>query len=194
MVQGLSIGLRMVRCTIWYCLCTRPVDCSGQSTPTSTLRGLHLGEDEWGKEGLLTQNVGGAVGCKLVDDSFIPETRLEFETIQETIAEQTTNIREDGKNNNRPPRPPVERQALRQTIVKSQERAFHRPRTREEDIRKAPLGFRILSCYLFPIRRFRLVEILDALEDPGVVSFGAFKDVGCEEEDEGEDDEVVVNF
>ncbi len=129
----------------------------------------------------------------MVDDSFIPEPP-EFETIQETICEKTTNVREDGKNNNCPPRPPEERQALRQTIVKSQERAFHRPGTREEDIRKAPLGFRILSSYLFPIGRFRLMVILDALEDPGVVGFGAFKDVGCEKEDEGEDDEVVVDF
>lgn len=32
------------------------------------------------------------------------------------------------------------------------------------------------------------MEILNALEDPGVVTFGAFKDVGCEKEDEGEDD------
>ena len=38
------------------------------------------------------------------------------------------------------------------------------------------------------------MEILDALEDPGVVSFDAFKDVGYEKADEGEDDEVVVNF
>ena len=153
-----------------------------------------FGKDEWGKERSLTQNVGAAVGCKLVDDSFIPKTRLEFESIQETIGKQTTNIREDCKNNNRPPRPPVERQALRQTIVKCQERAFHRPGSREENIRKAPLGFRILSCYFFPIGRFRVVEILDALKDPGIVAFGAFKDVGCEKEDEGEDDEVVVDF
>ena len=143
---------------------------------------------------MLTENVRGAVRCKLVDDSFVPETRLELETIQETIGEQTTNIREDGKNNNRPPRPAIEWQALRQTIVKSQEGAFHRPGTREEDIRKTPLGFRILSCYLFPIRRFRFVVILDALEDPGVVSFSAFKNVGCEKENKGEDDEIVVDF
>ena len=39
-----------------------------------------------------------------------------------------------------------------------------------------------------------MVEILDALEDPGIMNFGAFKDVGCEKEDEGEDDEVVVDF
>ncbi len=151
-------------------------------------------KDDWRKERSLTQNVRGEVRCKLVDDSFIPETRLEFETIQETIGEQTTNIREDGKNNNRPPRFPKEWQALRQTIVKSQERAFHRPGTREEEIGKAPLRFRISSCYMFPIRRFRLVEILDALEDPGVVDFDAFKDVGCEKTYEGEDDEIVVDF
>ena len=39
-----------------------------------------------------------------------------------------------------------------------------------------------------------MVEILNALEDPGIVNFGTFKDVGCEKEDEGEDDEVVVDF
>ena len=36
--------------------------------------------------------------------------------------------------------------------------------------------------------------ILDALEDPSVVNLDAFKDVGREKEDEGEDDEVVVDF
>ena len=38
------------------------------------------------------------------------------------------------------------------------------------------------------------METLHALEDPSVVDLTAFEDVGCEEAEEGEDDEVVVDF
>lgn len=38
------------------------------------------------------------------------------------------------------------------------------------------------------------MERLHALKDPRVVDLGAFEDVGCEEAEKGEDDEVVVDF
>ena len=38
------------------------------------------------------------------------------------------------------------------------------------------------------------MERLHALKDPGVVGLGAFENVGCEQAEEGEDNEVVVDF
>lgn len=130
----------------------------------------------------------------MVDDSLIPKIRLELKPIQETIREQSPDIREDSKHNNPPPRPPIKRQAPRQTVIESQKGPLHRPSTGKENIRKAPLRFRIARSYLFPIRRFGLVETLHALEDPSVLDLSAFEDVGCEEAEECEDDEVVVDF
>ena len=99
----------MVRYTVWDYLCTRLIDCSVQSKPTSTPLCLHLWEGRMGKRAITYSECRCCSRLKLVDDSFISETRLEFESIQETIGEQTTNPREDGINNNRPPRLPVER-------------------------------------------------------------------------------------
>ena len=124
----------------------------------------------------------------MVFDSFVPEVRPEFESVEESVGEKTADVGKDSKHYRRPPSSTETGQAFGEIIVIGEEGAFDGPDASEKEVGIRPLILGVGVGYILVTGGLGEVKDLYILNGVCFGKHGGIDDVSGQEADHGQDD------